>query len=76
MRQWKADTTADSHIDIVYLDDLGNQLRVETTNFAPRSLPRAARLPQPHASFRVPIQLPPGTRAIEVRGHDGACSAR
>lgn len=71
-RQHEAETTADSHVDLVFSDALGRELAVDTTGFYPRSLLRAARLPRPHAYFLVPIpRLPPGTRAIEVRGHDG-----
>lgn len=71
-RQQGAETTADSHVDLVFTDAFGRVLMVDTTSFYPRSLPRASRLPQPHAYFRVPIvRLPNATRAIEVRGHDG-----
>lgn len=72
LRQSRAESTADSHVDLVFMDALGRELMVDTTSFYPRSLPRAMRPPQPHAYFLVPIsRLPPETRAIEVRGHDG-----
>jgi hypothetical protein len=70
-RQWKAETTADSHVDLVFVDGTGRELAVETTSFSPRSLPNAIRGPKPHAYFKIPIRLPPGTAAIEVRAHDG-----
>lgn len=71
-RQFKAETTADSHVDIVFLDPAGGVLLVTTTSFTPRSLPRSLRGPKPHAYLLVPVpQIPAGTRAIEVRGHDG-----
>ena len=71
-RQQGAETTADSHVDLVFTDALGSELMVDTTSFYPRSLPRAMRLPQPHAYFLVPLpRLPAETRVIEVRGHDG-----
>lgn len=76
-RKSRAETTADSHIDLVFLDPAGGKLGVETTNFHPRSVPQTGTTTrgapaQPHACFRVTIiQLPAGTRAIEVRGHDG-----
>ncbi len=77
MRQQKADTTADSHVDIVYLDAAGRELAVDTTNFSPRSLARGTRLPHPHAYFLVRNpHVPPGTVAVEVRGHDGPHSLR
>ena len=71
------ETTADSHIDLVFLDVAGGEIRVETTNFSPRSvslggIPTRGARAQPRACFRVTlVQLPLGTRAIEVRGHDG-----
>lgn len=72
LRQEGAETTADSHVDLVFTDALGRELMIATTGFYPRSLPRAMRLPQPHAYFLMPIsRLQPGTRVIEVRGHDG-----
>lgn len=71
LRQWKAETTADTHVDIVYLDASGKQVAVETTNFSPRSLPASGVRGKPHAYFLIPIRIPAGTRAIEVRAHDG-----
>lgn len=73
-RQREAETTADSHFNLVFTDALERELMVDTTRSNPRSLPRAMRPPRPHAylSPLVPIsRRPPGTRAIEVRGHDG-----
>ena len=71
MRQWKAETTADTHVDIVFLNAVGNEIAVETTNFHPRSLPKTTRLPTPHAYLLMPIRIPYGTRALEARAHDG-----
>ena len=48
-RQPNAETTADSHIDLVFLNGAGRALRVDTTSFSPRSLTRSFRMPQPHA---------------------------
>ena len=70
MRQWKAETTADTHVDIVFFNAAGSEIAVETTNFHPRSLPRTMRLPGPHAYLLMPIQIPDGARALEVRAHD------
>lgn len=70
-RQWKTETTADTHVDIVYSDQVGKQLGVDTTNFYPRSLPVSGVRGKPHAYFLVPVRIPAGTRAIEVRAHDG-----
>ena len=71
LRQWKAETTADTHVDIGYFDAGGKQIAVETTNFHPRSLPASGVRGKPHAYFLIPIRIPAGTRAIEVRAHDG-----
>lgn len=77
LRQWKAETTADSHVDLVFTDAVGRELFVDTANFHPRSLPKTIRLPHPHAYLRVPItNVPPGTAVIEVRGHDGPHETR
>jgi hypothetical protein len=71
-RQFEAVTTADSHVDLVFLDAAGSALLITTSGFTPRNLSRSLRGPQPHAYILVPVpQLPEGTRAIEVRGHDG-----
>lgn len=70
-RQSKAETTANTHIDIVYLDASGRQVRGERTGFSPQSLPATMRLPHPHAYMLVAIQIPAGTATIEVRAHDG-----
>jgi hypothetical protein len=71
-RQFEAETTANSHVDIVFLDPAGGVLLVTTTNFTPRSLSRSLRGPQPHAYILVPVlRIPEGARVIEVRGHDG-----
>ncbi len=76
-RQRDAETTADTHIDIVFLDVVGRVLAIDMTRFNPRSLPRTLRLPQPHGHYRILIpQLPPETRVIEVRAHDGAHETR
>jgi len=72
LRQWKATTTADTHVDLVHLDAAGKQLAVETANFFPRSLPDTRRMPAPHGYMLVPVKIPAGTRIIEVRAHDGA----
>lgn len=70
-RQFNADTTVDSHVDLLFLDGSGRTLRVETVSFWPRSLRRAARMPEPHAYVRTAVNIPNGTTTIEVRGHDG-----
>lgn len=70
-RQWKAETTADTHVDFVFLDVAGKTLGVETTNFSPRSLPHSGVRGRRSAYLLTPIQVPAGTRALEVRAHDG-----
>lgn len=71
LRQWKAETTSDTHVDLVFLDASGKSVAVETTNFHPRSLPQSGVRGRPHAYFLVAITIPAGTRTIEVRAHDG-----
>jgi hypothetical protein len=71
-RQFEAETTADSHVDLVFLDAARSALLITSSGFTPRSLSRSLRGPQPHAYLLVPVpQIPEGTRAVEVRGHDG-----
>lgn len=77
LRQRKAETTADSHLDLIFTDAQGRALKVDTSNFNPRSLPKTSRLPGPHAYVRVRIpEIPSGATALEVRGHDGPHESR
>lgn len=71
LMQWKAETTANTHVDVVFLDAGGTALAVETTNFYPRSLPKTMRKPAPHAYLLYPLRIPARTRTVEVRAHDG-----
>lgn len=71
-RRFKAETTANTHIDLVFLDRSGRELRQELTYFTPRSLPPLGRMPHPAAYLRVPVRIPAGTATIEVRAHEGA----
>ena len=72
-RQFGAATTAQSHLDIAFLDPSGRELRRETTNFAPRDLRGGGHRMQPRGHYTLPISsMPAGTIKIEVRAHDGA----
>jgi hypothetical protein len=71
LRRSRTQTTANSHIDLVYLDGAGQQLRVDKTDFSPRNLPVSLRLPRPHGYFLfVTDRLPAETATIEVRARD------
>ncbi len=70
MREFKGQTTVDSHIDIVYLDSMGRKVAEERANVRPHSLPGGGRMPRPHAHFIQTIKPPAGTAAVEVRAHE------
>lgn len=70
MREFKGQTTVDSHVDIVYLDSTGRKLAEERANVRPHSLPAGGRMPRPHAHFIQTIKPPAGTAAVEVRAHE------
>ncbi len=70
MREFKGETTADSHIDIVYLDAFGRQLSQERPDLTPHTLPQTMRMPRPHAYLLFPVRLPNGTAKIEVRADE------
>lgn len=69
-REFKGQTTVDSHVDIVYLDGAGRKLAEERANVRPHSLPAGGRLPRPHAHFIQTIKPPAGTTAVEVCAHE------
>ena len=71
LRQYEAETTANTHVDLVYIDTAGRELGSEIVYFNPRSIPKFMRMPHPHAYLLVRVQPPIGTRAVEVRAHDG-----
>ncbi len=70
-RQYGARTTAQSHLDIVFLDPSGRVLRSAVTYFAPRDL-RGGHWMQPRGHYSLPIPvLPAGTARIQVTAHEG-----
>ncbi len=71
-RQLGAFSTGRSHLDIVYFDGDGHELRTETINFWPRSLAGASsRFGRPRGRYRLPIpELTTAVARIEVRAHD------
>lgn len=71
LRQWAAETTAHTHIDITCLDAAGRTMSIARADLPPRSLPRTIRWPAPHAHVLQPIRLPSGTAGVEVKAHDG-----
>jgi hypothetical protein len=71
-RQLGAFSTGRSHLDIVFLDATGHELRTETVNFWPRELSgSSSRFGKPRGRYQLPISDLPSTVArIEVRAHD------
>lgn len=72
-RKYGAWTTAQSHLDIVFLDASGRERHSELTYFVPRDLPAGGghrMRPRGHYTLLIPA-MPPGTTRIEVRAHDG-----
>lgn len=70
MREFKGQTTPDSHLDLVYLDGSGRKIAEERANVRPHNLPGSTRLPRRHAYFKQTIKPPTGTASIEVRAHE------
>lgn len=70
-RQFAAETTARSHVDVQFLADDGTVLQEEVVDFVPRELPLRVRLPASSARYelRVP-KAPDGTTRIRVVAHD------
>lgn len=69
-REFKGEVTPDSHVDIVYRDNIGRVVADERANMHSQTLPATSRLPRPHAYFVQAIKPPAGTAAVEVRAHD------
>jgi len=70
-RQFGAQTTAKSHIDVAFLDAAGRVLRCDTVQFAPRDLRGGSHRMQPRGHYVLPIAvLPAGTVSIQVKAHD------
>lgn len=70
-RQFGASTTADTHIDVMFLDATGRELRSEVTRFAPSDLRRGSHKMAHRGHYTLPIPaMPAGTATIQVRAHD------
>ena len=70
-RQFNAETTARSHIEIVFFDVTGRELHREMTDFSPRDLRHGGHRMQPSGHYSVPISVMPlGTVKIQVSAHD------
>jgi hypothetical protein len=70
-RQFGAQTTARTHIDVAFLDASGRELRSELTRFAPRALRMGNHKMAHRGHYTLPIPaLPAGTDTIQVRAHD------
>ena len=73
-RQFGVQTTAQTHIDVAFLDAAGRELRSEVTYFAPRDIRRGGghrMAPRGHYTLPIPA-MPAGTATIQVRAHDSA----
>ena len=72
-RQFGAQTTAQTHIDVAFLDAGGRELRSELTHFQPRDLRMGGHKMAHRGHYTLPIPaMPAGTATIQVRAHDGA----
>jgi hypothetical protein len=71
-RQLGAFSTGRSHLDIVFFDATGHELRTDPVNFWPRDLAGlSSRFGRPRGRYRLTISdLPPAVVKIEVRAHD------
>lgn len=70
-RQFGAQTTAQTHIDVAFLDTAGRELRTELARFEPPDLRRGSHKMANRGHYVVPIPvMPRGTATIQVRAHD------
>lgn len=70
-RQFGATTTAETHIDVAFLDATGRELRTEVIGFSPPDLRRGSHKMAHRGHYTVPISaMPTGTATIQVRAHD------
>ena len=70
-RQFGAQTTARTHIDVAFLDESGRELRSELTRFAPRALRMGSHKMAHRGHYTLPIPaLPAGTDTSQLRTHD------
>lgn len=72
VKVYEAETTENTHLDVVFLDGGRRMLGDRTTSFSPQRLITARRAPNRQGHYSVALEdLPPGTASIEVRAHDG-----
>jgi len=75
IRQFQAEDTTQTHLDVALYDEAGRVLRKTVEHFEPQQLRRQGRRP-PYGTYRVVLDpLPAGTARIEVRAHEGAHSS-
>lgn len=73
-RRFGVQTTAQTHIDVAFLDAAGGELHSEVTYFTPRDIRRGGghrMAPRGHYTLPIPA-IPVGTATIQVRAHDSA----
>lgn len=72
-RQFGSATTAQTHLDVAFLDTAGRELRSEVTRFAPSALRFGGHKMAHRGHYTLPIPaMPAGTASIQVRAHDSA----
>jgi len=70
-RQFGAETTAQTHLDVAFLDAGGRELHRELTYFRPRDLRMGTHQMSHRGHYTLPIPaMPADTAKILVRAHD------
>ena len=69
----RAQPHPDHHVDVVFIDAGGREIRVDSVGLVTRVLPKIPGRARARGIYSAPIQqLPSGTATIEVRAHDVA----
>jgi hypothetical protein len=70
--QFGITTTAKSHLEVIFFDSAGRELKNQSVSFTPGDLRhRASHRMQPRGHYQLPVsKLPAGTVRVEVRAHD------
>lgn len=70
--QFGVTTTAKSHLDVIFFDSAGGELKKQSVSFLPGDLRRtASHRMQPRGHYQLPVsELPAGTVRVEVHAHD------
>jgi|JI10StandDraft_1071094.scaffolds.fasta_scaffold22734_3 hypothetical protein len=70
--QFGVTTTAKSHLDVIFFDSAGRELKNQSVSFLPGDLRRtASHRMQPRGYYQLPFSaLPAGTARVEIHAHD------